>query len=469
MTSMSMLQPPLKVFAGDGEDRISSLPDSLLILILSLLPTKYAFRTSILSSRWKYLWASVPNLDFDEWMSPTIILDYDTSFMSFVDHVLHCHNLPSINRFTVRGYAGIDVSRLHAWVRVAIERCVREIDIQMYPDRPLSLPWGLFMCKTLVALRLISELKFDFPSVVYLPNLKVLHVSVHFPSNDLTQKLFSSCPMLEDLRIRANVEHEKETVFNVNLPALKIFKLQLVALLDNEHFERGITHSKNKVVVNAPLLEDLAVDDDFLACYSLKNLSSLVSAYINVGHCCMQILGMKEHANQLFTLLEGITSVKLLTLDEATMGVLDFAEDKKLPLFPNVTCLELHVYNGHSWRWLPDLLSSVPNLVSLVIRKDPPHEDGDLVHEFSWTEPQKTPTCLLSHLETLGITGFKGLDNELKLLKYFMESGKVLKVVRIGSCHLTEEEECNFLKNLAMFHTGSSTCKTEVCLRRSFC
>ena len=91
-----------------------------------------------------------------------------------------------------------------------------------------------------------------------------------------------------------------------------------------------------------------------------------------------------------------------------------------------------------------------------------------MVHEFSWTEPQKTPTCLLSHLETLGITGFKGLDNELNLLKYFMENGKVLKVVRIGSCHLTEEEEMNFLKNLAMFRKGSSTCKTEVCLRRSF-
>ncbi|PRQ17700.1 putative F-box domain-containing protein [Rosa chinensis] len=50
-----------------NEDRISELPDAILCHILSFFSTREAVKTSILSHRWKNVWASVPNLDFDEY------------------------------------------------------------------------------------------------------------------------------------------------------------------------------------------------------------------------------------------------------------------------------------------------------------------------------------------------------------------------------------------------------------------
>jgi len=47
---------------GEIEDRLSNLPDGVLLHILSFLDAKYAVQTCVLSTRWKYLWKSIPTL-----------------------------------------------------------------------------------------------------------------------------------------------------------------------------------------------------------------------------------------------------------------------------------------------------------------------------------------------------------------------------------------------------------------------
>ncbi|XP_017984695.1 PREDICTED: uncharacterized protein LOC18587437 isoform X2 [Theobroma cacao] len=48
-----------------NEDRMGKLPDAVLLKIMSFLNTKQAVQTCVLSKRWKSLWQSLPNLDFN--------------------------------------------------------------------------------------------------------------------------------------------------------------------------------------------------------------------------------------------------------------------------------------------------------------------------------------------------------------------------------------------------------------------
>ncbi|KEH34263.1 cytochrome C biogenesis protein ccsA [Medicago truncatula] len=61
---------------NENEDRLSDLPDNVLLHILSFLNTKYAVQTCILSTRWKNLWKHIPTL------------------------ILHCLEFPTMENFT---------------------------------------------------------------------------------------------------------------------------------------------------------------------------------------------------------------------------------------------------------------------------------------------------------------------------------------------------------------------------------
>ncbi|KAK1361471.1 hypothetical protein POM88_045945 [Heracleum sosnowskyi] len=55
----------MKKVRTEDKDRISKLPDDLIHRVMSLLDTRLAVQTSVLSKRWKYLWTTLPFLSFN--------------------------------------------------------------------------------------------------------------------------------------------------------------------------------------------------------------------------------------------------------------------------------------------------------------------------------------------------------------------------------------------------------------------
>ena len=95
-----------------SQDRISELPDEMMCLIISFLPTKSGARTTVLSQRWRPLWCSVPlKLKVDGSLAHG-----DEERLSAVSQILAAHPGPvrklTIRSFGVNFYAGF---KLNEW------------------------------------------------------------------------------------------------------------------------------------------------------------------------------------------------------------------------------------------------------------------------------------------------------------------------------------------------------------------
>ncbi|GJV99315.1 F-box protein-like protein [Tanacetum coccineum] len=115
----------------EDQDRISLLPDCLLIVILSLLDsTNEAIKTSTLSKRWQYLWTYVPNLIFSDFIHDDDHLTFD--FYSFVDKTLTQCRLSNLNIFRIRTRFDMQFeSQVNSWIRYAVNRNVQDFHLAL--------------------------------------------------------------------------------------------------------------------------------------------------------------------------------------------------------------------------------------------------------------------------------------------------------------------------------------------------
>ncbi|KAK9757588.1 hypothetical protein RND81_01G172600 [Saponaria officinalis] len=192
------------------EDRLSDLPDHLIVHILSFMPTLDAVRTMLLR-RFGNLWTLVPTLSFDlEEYDEVIWPDKEdkpvdevfSSFARFIRNVLMLHKRPTIDRFRLFISSFTDPKLkddVQMWLRFAIDRQVKDLNFFLECD-DLVLPHCIFMSQSLARLTLFGSIIEHQPRF-HMGSLRELLLGDAVGSGQVYNQLILGYPSLQKLDI----------------------------------------------------------------------------------------------------------------------------------------------------------------------------------------------------------------------------------------------------------------------------
>jgi hypothetical protein len=263
-------------------DRISDLPDQILILILSLLRTKEAVQTTFLSKRFQNLWASISALDFDfdEFVpdgttsedleeDEEYICEYEEKFTKFVDGVLKHRNPLTLDVFKLVWNEGEgDPTPATVWLDTVAKLKAKSLSARIFTENySFEVPDSVFACESLQELILHLGFEAINPRSVNLPCLKILILDSIVIVDVVMQKL-SGLPALEEMVLCYCGLHFSD----ISSRTLK----RLV--LDGYHNEINTTPD---ILISTPNLLHLEVCSWAIGKLKFKNLESLVNAHIH--------------------------------------------------------------------------------------------------------------------------------------------------------------------------------------------
>ncbi|XP_018474203.1 probable FBD-associated F-box protein At1g32375 [Raphanus sativus] len=391
-------------------DRISQLPDELLLNILAMLPTmKDVVETMLLSKRWQFLWVMVPRIKYNDKLDSYSKHKYG-SFSLFVDKSFSKHEAPIIETLLFKlGYVS-GYGNIQGWMRSADKRCVRELIIQIdtftYRD-PVSLPWSLFSggCRMLVTLKLINAvLVDDFASPISFPSLKTLSLkSMKYPSGEFVKKLLSNCHVLEDLVVE-QCNNDNVNIFTVIVPCLKSLVMKTLTPIGNE---------AEGFVIDAPSLEKFNILHLSGFCIFENDMTKVVDANLVVVDW------------KLWKKLGSIASFKRLYL------CLPSSKDvyPARSVFTSLVHLKICTCETEWVNLLMRVLGDSPNLRALKLDQCHPLRSSEPrpCWNPAWNEPSSVPECLLSSLETFEWVKYEGAEEEKEVAAFVFRSAKCLK------------------------------------------
>ncbi|XP_071720984.1 F-box/FBD/LRR-repeat protein At1g16930-like [Rutidosis leptorrhynchoides] len=418
-------------------DRISCLPDDVICHILSFLPTKHAVATSILSSRWVNLWSFLPIIDLDDhlYLNPLKKESSSVLFLDFVNRVLTLNQSQTIVKFRlhVHDISGQNMPRINGFIQNVILRNVVEIDLGIYLNYfPIDDDYiKISNSQSLKVLKIRSDngLKLStFPDCFPCLNIFDVKVPIHESSDDLVMNFFPCLYALEKLSLVVDlIDCSGEIYVNVGGNVLKSLELELS--IDN------YDDCDAMVIVDAPCLEYLRLQDGFLASYLVKNKPAISEVSLDVGDYDDEFLEFMDEMGHIRRsrfneLLQGLVNAKSISVSATTSKVI-FSQKWNLPILP-LTKLELTVHTS-SWILLLYWLESCPNLkvLSLII-KEKPVEDFDMLEELELAEPDQVPSCLSLRVKEIEIKRLVKVEEE-EMLKYLLDNAKVLDKFTVNS------------------------------------
>lgn len=283
----------LLLFQGHfNVEKISDLPEDLLVHILSLLPVNDSIATSGVSKRWESLWKKVHKLRFNDRI-------YDgknyESFLHFVEKALLLHKAPTLVSLKLRVGPRCTADDIGLWIKLALDRNICELIIKHYPGHGrVTLSRRLCNSKTLVALKLKNSILESISLPACFSSLRTLHLQyVKYSGDESVRSLLSSCPSLQNLVVRRHCEDKvKRFIVIVRyLQSLTVYLSPLHVVADSDAY-----------MLNTPSLKYLNIKDRCADLCTFEDMPFLEEAYLDVSF---------THSEKFF---ESLTSVKKLYL-----------------------------------------------------------------------------------------------------------------------------------------------------------
>lgn len=235
--------PPLR--AGD---HIGALSDDILHHLLSFLPVQSAVRTCVLARRWRHLWKSTTGLRIVGVQKQGPVQD----LVKFLHHLLILRERTVLETVKIKfsEFFKDDVPYVNLWTRFAVQWGVRALTLRIDHREYLNLD----------GLPLVSR------------RLRTLHLDgVGLEETFLD---FSSCPALEDLKMRfCDIN-----VHKITSPSLK--RLRIIYCHSSLNYQFRVC---------TPSVISLELDNFSGRTPFLENMVFLENACVNLGSSCEDI------------------------------------------------------------------------------------------------------------------------------------------------------------------------------------
>ncbi|XP_057442936.1 probable FBD-associated F-box protein At1g32375 [Lotus japonicus] len=384
------------------DDRLSDLPDEILLNILSFLPTEVAFTTTVLSKRWTPLFYSLTALDFDDEAEEDE--ENYIHFRRFVDNVLLS---PRVQHHPIETLSlashfklGNDRSwfKTDEWIEAAKRRHVKNLQLSTTYFLLHLLPGSVFTSsKTLVVLKLRNIIMDHCVGSVDLPSLTTLHliyVIFRGQREDL-KKILNGSPNVEDL------------------------------------------------IVLGPCFGDPILIGGF------KTLPKVVKAHINA-------------LNIPFSAIPNVEFLHIEDMERRHNDKYINSYYREMPVFRNLMSLKLTFLHFPSWVRVMEVLPYCPKLQSLAIKKLLYTQQN---YEEQWAHTTElVPECVSLHLTTCSIESYKIKDmyDDFDFAAYILKNARVLQVLTLHISDSKESEKIDQLfKHLSGCSRISPACKIE--------
>ncbi|KAL7587084.1 hypothetical protein Lser_V15G37024 [Lactuca serriola] len=399
------------------KDHISDLPQSIIETILTKMPLRDAVRTSILSSKWRYKWATLTHLEFDDkCVSRTHSKSHAKSnLVNFITRFLFLHDGP-INGFALSTTYLRSSPNIDQWLLFLSRKDVKELVLDFGKRKLFRAPSCLYSCQKLVRLKIVNwELAppLSFKGFPFLKHLILKHVSI---APNAIENLISGCMFLESLNLcsyyalelKIRAPNLKDLILEGNFKELSLeYTPKLVAICVNLLMSNIISSCNfDKFLGGALSLERFIGRDDF-------------TLYTSIGNTI------------------GKTQMKYQQLKVIQLYEVSFENIKEVMVVVR-------------------FILNAPNLEELQISGSWESLSATEAPDLDFWEKECPSDSTFERLKIVKMTHMNGFRHEIGLIGFLLGSSPVLKTMSITPSVYMTEDKSSFLIELLRFKRAST-------------